>query len=421
MGWLKRMFAVLLALAVLTVGVWPSMARIWLWPTALWLPRGETVAMPWSRWIPVALKLNQGPEVVIRHAAHLDFVGLDDGHYQLDVKLFGWIPWRSLPVTVQNPLRVVPGGESVGIVARTEGLIVTDTLPVLTGRQAVDPALAAGISRGDVIVAANGHQALTIRQFTAFVQRAGRDHRPLRITVKTRYAVKQVYLRPVWSSHDKRWAVGLKLQDRTSGVGTLSFYNPRTLQYFALGHSMTDGLSRRPVSVSGHILGADIVGIVPATAHSPGQKVGILAGSQNIEGTVSDNNAFGITGNLSHPPIWGPQHPLPLAMPDQVHSGPAEIITVLSGQTPEAYSIDILKTVPQYAPHIKGILFRVTDPRLISRTGGVVQGMSGSPIIQDQRVVGAVTHVILSRPTLGYGCYAYWMVLTHQESSALAS
>jgi stage IV sporulation protein B len=101
---------------------------------------------------------------------------------------------------------------------------------------------------------------------------------------------------------------------------------------------------------------------------------------------------------------------MPVAPPDEVHPGPAEIRTVVSGSRPQLFRIQILATAPQTSPMVKGILFRVTDPRLLAVAGGVVEGMSGSPIIQDGRLAGAVTHVFVRQPTLGYGCYAAWLL-----------
>jgi stage IV sporulation protein B len=215
------------------------------------------------------------------------------------------------------------------------------------------------------------------------------------------------------------WRTGLQVRDRLSGVGTLTFYDPRTMTYAALGHSLTAGVTALPVPVrTGWIRDAEIVGVVPATARTPGQKIGILVGHRNVQGTVQTNGQFGIVGHLDRRPILGPVKPVPLALPDQVHTGPATVVTVIHGQTPHPYQIQILKTAPQYAPQIKGILFQITDPRLLKATGGIVQGMSGSPILQDGRLVGAVTHVLLNRPTLGFGCYAYWMWPAGQERQA---
>jgi stage IV sporulation protein B len=218
------------------------------------------------------------------------------------------------------------------------------------------------------------------------------------------------WVTPVWSVVRHTYAIGVKVRERASGVGTLTFYDPTTGEFTALGHSMTDGLTRRPVNIlRGYATGADIVGIVPATATEPGQKVGVLAGPANISGQVTANGEFGLIGHLNHAPIWGPREMLPVALPNQVHPGPAQMITVVHGERPEVFRIDILKAKYQSAPEIKGLLFRVTDSRLIRAAGGIVQGMSGSPIIQDGRLVGAVTHVLVNRPTLGFGCYAYWM------------
>jgi len=191
----------------------------------------------------------------------------------------------------------------------------------------------------------------------------------------------------------------------------LTFWEPKSLAFRALGHSVSDGVTRRPVAVrGGQLLGARIVNIVPGTVDSPGEKVGVLTPPPPVGGRVTGNDAFGLSGVLNRAPTLGPSRPIPLALPDQVHPGPATLLTVIRGLRPERFSVDILAAFPQSRPGVKGILFRVTDPRLLRLTGGVVQGMSGSPLIQDGRLVGAVTHVLVNRPQLGYACYAAWML-----------
>ncbi len=406
----KKMAGAVAALGIMTAGTTAPASRIFHFPERLEVSQGQDVLVNWSRFLPVAIRNGTSQPVMVRGASGLDFQAPQAGHYLLHFRLFGWLPWRGVPVDVTKPVYVVPGGESLGVVVRTRGLVVTHFAPVRVANRIVDPAAEAGVERGDVIAQVDGLPAVGVGVLEQRVNVDGTRHRPVSLRILGARSERVRLVQPVWSSATHQFHIGLDVQDRTSGVGTLSFYNPASDQYAALGHSMTDGLTRRPVGVmAGRAIGADIVGLVPATDTQPGQKVGVLAGPTNISGTVADNGILGIVGHLDHPPVWGPQKEVPIALPDQVHPGPATIITVLHGQSPEMFHIEILKAVQQYAPNVKGLLFRVTDPSLLAKTGGIVQGMSGSPILQNGRLVGAVTHVLVNRPTLGFGCYAYWM------------
>lgn len=406
----KKAWGLAVAVAIVAAGTTVPAKRLALFPEQIKTAAGQDVVVPWSRWLTVSVESGQSRPVLISGASGLDVQATEAGHYLLKFRLFGWIPWRGLPVDVTKPLYVVPGGESVGVLVHTRGLVVTALRPVVSPSRSVDPAAAAGIDRGDVITRVDGRQASSVNVLERRIAADGQHHRVVDLLVQGARSLRQRQVEPAWSTRTHRWQIGAAVQDRTSGVGTLTFFSPTTHRFTALGHSMTDGLTRRPVGVAyGRATGAEIVGLVPATDSQPGQKVGVLAGPDNVSGNVSHNGLFGIVGQLDHAPIWGPDRPMPLAFPDQVRPGPAEIVTVLHGQTPEPFRINIIRTAAQYSPGVKGLLFKVTDPRLMRETGGIIQGMSGSPIIQDGRVVGAVTHVLINRPSLGYGCYAYWM------------
>lgn len=406
----KKAAGALAAAAIVALGTTTPAQQLFNFPLRLQVPQGQDAYVPWSRWLPVSIVSGANKPVMVSGAEGLDFEAPELGHYLLRLRLFGWLPWRGLPVDVTKPIYVVPGGESMGVLVHMRGLVVTGFSPVESQGRTMDPAVAAGLERGDVITQIDGQAASNIGVLDRRVRLDGAQRRPVHLMVMGARSSRIRDVEPVWNQKTHRWHIGVEVQDRTSGVGTMTFYSPKTYQFTALGHSMTDGLTRRPVGVeAGRATGAEIVGVVPSTDTQPGQKVGVLAGPANISGEVTYNGMFGIVGHLDHRPLWGPVRPVPLAVPDQVRTGPAKIITVLHGQKPEIYDVEILKTAAQYSPNVKGLLFRVTDPSLLRETGGIIQGMSGSPIIQGGRVVGAVTHVLVNRPQLGFGCYAYWM------------
>lgn len=398
------------AAAAVALGTSVPAQRLLAFPSAVHTTQGHDLLLPWSRWLPISVAGSSAQAGLVDGAEKIDVHAPNAGHFLLRLRLFGRIPWRGVPVEVTKPVYVVPGGESVGVLAHTRGLMVTGLSPVDAGGRVSDPAAEAGIERGDVITEVDGQPAASVKALEQRVARDGSQHRLVRLLVEGSRSNRQRQVAPVWSARTHSWHIGAHVQDRTSGVGTITFFNPGNYRFTALGHSVSDGLTRRPVGLAaGTVTGAEIVGLVPATDNQPGQKVGVLAGPDNISGAAGFNGMFGIVGQLDHPPLWGPHRALPLAYPDQVHDGPAQILTVLHGQMPEIYHIEIVKTAAQYEPQVKGLLFKVTDPRLLKQTGGIIQGMSGSPIIQNGRVVGAVTHVLVNRPTLGFGCYPFWM------------
>ncbi len=397
------------AIAVMTTGFLRPVRSMVKIPQVIMVPSGQRITLPWSSWVTVTSPV--GERVSVK-PGFVHVGGLNPGHFVIRTKLFGWIPWRSFPVEVIKPVYEVPGGESIGVVVNTRGLVVRGYAPVSVGGHFVDPAKEAGIDKGDVIVKANHRLVTSNRVLQEAIQQSGRRHKPVALGVQGARRYHWRYVKPVWSPVLRTWHIGVMVQGGASGVGTLTFYNPESLKYAALGHSITDGVTPSPIAINGgRVTGARIVGIIASRSDGPGQKIGVLASGKNVQGTVVANSFFGITGRLTHQPIWGAHHALPVALPDQVHPGPAQIVTVLHDQKTQLFSIRIIKTYPQWHAHTKGLLFEVDDPHLLRQTGGIVQGMSGSPIIQDGKLVGAVTHVLLSRPNLGYGCYAYWMAM----------
>lgn len=407
---LKRLAGWCVAAALVALASSVPVRELATLPTRIELPVTERMAVPWDRWIPVTVV--PGPGLSVRPGHHAwEVSAARVGQYQVQLKWFGWLPFKQVPVRVVPKQQVVPGGQSIGVVVRTEGLIVTGYRPWAGPHGALDPAESAGIDVGDVILAVDGHAVTSQASLRRAAEAAGRAGRPLFITDQGARRTLVRVVRPVYNPAQHRYQLGVAVQNQTSGVGTLTFWNPRTGAYAALGHSISDGLTRRPVGIAaGRIMAATVIGVVPGEPNRAGQKVGVLAGTQLIDGSVARNDRFGLWGRLVRPPEEGPTRAVPLAMADQVHPGPARIWTVVSGNRPQSYGIWIERAYPQTAPATKGILFRVTDARLLRTTGGVVQGMSGSPILQNGRLVGAVTHVLLSRPDWGYGCYAEWMV-----------
>jgi len=330
------------------------------------------------------------------------------GEYAVEFRLFGLLPIRRVSLIVADRMMVMPGGHSIGVILRSSGLVVTGLSPVVTvdGRE-VWPAKNAGIEAGDVILSAGDKQVSTKEELAILVDHAGREGQWVDLLVeKPDGSVIRRTLSPV-RHRNGGFQIGILVKDTLAGVGTLTFYDPSTGIYAALGHVISEGDSQRPATMKqGQIVKATVTGVQPSRKGSPGEVMGTFIEGQDVIGTILQNGQCGITGVLStglSNPYY--ESPIPLGLESQVKKGPAVILTTVEGSKVEQYSIEIEQLFSGGSAS-KGFVVRVTDERLLEKTGGIVQGMSGSPIIQDGVLVGAVTHVLVNDPTRGYGTYA---------------
>ncbi|MBQ9950155.1 MAG: SpoIVB peptidase, partial [Clostridia bacterium] len=208
------------------------------------------------------------------------------------------------------------------------------------------------------------------------------------------------------------YKLGLWVREDTAGVGTLSYYNPKTQTFGALGHPVTDIDTGDIFTVeNGNICECRIIDITPGKSGTPGELTGMFSQNSTVLGNIYKNTEFGIFGSISPASQLSFLYPdgVRLAYPDEVHTGDASIICTLDDNIAREYSCRLVKCKKQDSPAIKGLVVEITDSELINKTGGIVQGMSGSPIIQDGKLAGVVTHVMINNPLRGYGMYAYWM------------
>ncbi|MDD4335756.1 MAG: SpoIVB peptidase [Desulfotomaculaceae bacterium] len=337
-------------------------------------------------------------------------VAAEPGDYQVRRSLFGLIPIRDV-LSAVSQVMVIPGGQSIGVLIHSQGLIVAGYSTVLDqyGNH-VNPSKA--LQEGDVILKINDVVLRSEAQFREAVAAAGAVGKPLTIEVKRGDRTFVVDVNPVFCRDTLSFKVGLLIRNSTAGIGTLTFYEPESMIYGALGHMVTDSDSSRPVEISdGRIIGADVQNIHRGKKGQPGEKIGLLPGDKIVNGTITKNSKQGIFGDLKNIFLKDAYaEPIPVAAVNQIHEGQAEMLTVVEENNVEKFTIEIIK-INSLARHDgKAIVIKVTDQRLLEKSGGIVQGMSGSPIIQDNRLVGAVTHVFVNDPTKGYGIPAEWMV-----------
>lgn len=333
------------------------------------------------------------------------------GLYTLRLRLFGFLPWRAVRVRAVPVPELVPGGQTVGIVLRAKGPLVVGLAALQTAAGLVpSPAGRAGVHVGDSLVSIDGHAVRSDADISAAVAAAGIAGTTIDLQVLRRGRAMTMVIRPLFDPSLGRYLLGARVRDGATGIGTLTFMEQGG-GYGALGHAVVDpGLGTPVLLGEGQLLPSVISGMQPSRDGRPGEKVGLLVGGLPPLGVVTTNGALGVFGVLTRSVMPGPvPSAVPVALPDQIHPGRAELLTVVSGHEIGAFQMRITAVLPQRQPSSKGLVLRITDPRLLAATGGIVQGMSGSPILQDGRLVGAVTHVFIDDPSRGYGVLAQWM------------
>ncbi len=328
------------------------------------------------------------------------------GKKEIDCSLFG-VALKRIPAFIGERPYLVPGGQAVGISIYTEGVLVVGVGSVTgeSGRR-FDPASEAGIKPGDIIVSVNGSPVNDSKELKDMLD-ASDGSAQLLIERDGKSFETNV---PVILSEDGSRRIGAWVRDSTVGIGTLSFYDADSGAYAALGHAVADADTGELLKVrDGKLVIASILGVTKGRRGAPGELHGTFDGASTALGSITGNTELGIAGSLAEEAIaMIGGEPIPVAFPDEVNTGSAVLIASVDGCVRE-YSCRIIKTGRQDEPAEKGIVVEVTDRELIEMTGGIVQGMSGSPVIQDGKLVGAVTHVFVNDPQKGYGAYAYWM------------
>ena len=303
--------------------------------------------------------------------------------------------------------KVYLGGIPIGIGLAEDGLIVTGTVDVITDEGARCPARGSEILTGDLIVSVNGKSISSARDFASEVQKADAD---VTLTVKRGEQTFSVNLIPVTDTLTGLKKLGLILKNGINGIGTLTFVTKESLKFGALGHGIVDGdTGKLFIGDVGSLYACRITGCKRAEEGKAGQLIGSFVDREHPIGEIRRCDAFGVYGTAS-PQMTSGLIEIPIASRKEIKTGDALIYSTIEGETPKAYKIEIIKTSSQKKPQEKGMLIRVTDEALLSATGGILQGMSGSPIVQNGKLVGAVTHVLVNDSTLGYGLYLDWML-----------
>ncbi|ESU30474.1 peptidase S55 [Bacillus sp. 17376] len=333
------------------------------------------------------------------------------GKDEMVLELAGF-PVKKVDVNVLKDFKVRPGGQSIGVKLNTVGVLVVGHHQVQADEGRVSPGEKAGIKKGDIITEINGQQIEKMADISPFVKQAGEDGKPLNVVIKRENEKIKTQLQPKRDVNENNYKLGLYIRDSAAGIGTMTFYHPQSKKYGALGHVISDMDTKKPIVVGdGQIVRSTVTSIEKGGKGNPGEKLARFSSDQEVIGNIKRNSPFGIFGELNKDISNGVfDKPLPIALSHEVKEGPAKILTVVNNDEVNLFDIEIVSTIPQKFPATKGMVIKVTDPELLEKTGGIVQGMSGSPIIQGDKLVGAVTHVFVNDPTSGYGVHIEWML-----------
>lgn len=415
----RSALGILIAVLIVAFCISPQFRGIYSLPPHMRLIEGETASFTVNFPLTVAVSHDLERSINITSpffalSRAVFFEPAKSGQAAVEFKLLGIIPIRTVEVDVLPAISLVPGGHSIGVILHSHGVIVVGNSPIQTEQgQYATPAKDAGISIGDVILSINGIPVQSDTQVAELIDSSGKNEHSLDMLLKRGDEQIHVTLNPVLCNDTKRYRIGLFVRDSAAGVGTLTFYEPNSRTYGALGHIITDNDTNQPIDCEqGKIVLATVSGIQHGKRGQPGEKIGVFIEEDQLLGDIQKNTQFGIYGQLNAPldnELYTKE--IPVASMNQIQTGSAEMLTVVDGQTIEKFGIEIQKINMQDSPEGKGLVIKVTDPRLLEKTGGIVQGMSGSPIIQNGKLVGAVTHVFVHDPTKGYGCFIDWMLM----------
>lgn len=336
-----------------------------------------------------------------------ELAAINSSERKMDIKLLGIFKVKSISVSTVKAQSVSPSGKPFGIKLLTKGIVTIGIGDVSTENGNVSPAKEAGIKEGDILISINGEKIIDTNDFTQKLQQYSQKDDNVEIIYQRDGKERKANVKPVISKIDNKARAGLWVRDSSAGLGTMTFVNPENKVFGGLGHPVCD-------IDTGIILPIDKAYSVPVIINSvtkgvkgnPGALNGSFISSESM-GDVILNNESGVFGILEQ---VDEENTMPVSLKQDVQVGEAKILTTIEGTAPQEYDIIIEKINYDYTQMSKNMIIKITDKELLEKTGGVVQGMSGSPIIQNGNFVGAITHVFVNDPERGYGIFAENMI-----------
>lgn len=330
----------------------------------------------------------------------------EEGEAKLSLRIFGIIPFKTVQVRSIESQKVIASGAPIGIKLKTNGIIIINVSGViLKDGTKIIPAETAGLITGDILKKAGGKILGSISDLIDVVKTS--QGTPIDVTYRRQDTDYNTTITPVKSEDDDEYRIGIWVRDSSAGIGTLTFIDPANKIYGALGHGINDIDTGSLLQVgSGSLMESNIQGIKKGIKGSPGELEGDFLNNPKIVGDIKLNCDFGIFGKINENTIskkWGKT--FEIGSHSTVKVGKASILACINKNMVEEYEIEIQRIARADLSSTKNMVLRITDKRLLDSTGGIVQGMSGSPIIQDGRIIGAVTHVFINDPMRGYGVF----------------
>ena len=332
------------------------------------------------------------------------------GKVSFSLNLFNLIPLKNIDVNVIPKTTVVPMGNAIGMKLYTAGVLVVG-MSEIEGKK---PYENSGIKEGDRIIQINQNQIDSTDDLMQAVNKSDGNN----ISIKYVRDEKTITtsIKPVKNSSNE-YKIGLWVRDATAGVGTLTFYEPASGMFATLGHGIMDIDTAELIKIAnGELVTTNILSINKGTKGNPGEIRGTIEAGHTI-GTISKNTKFGVFGTINKTPYLSipNTNEMQVALREEIKTGKAQIICELENGKKEYYDIEIQKVFINNNKDNKSMLIKIIDTKLLEKTGGIIQGMSGAPIIQNGKFIGAVTHVLVNDPTIGYGVFADIMLKQMKE------
>ncbi len=370
--------------------------------------------------IPKKIVLLEGEEIKIKKLYGLNLSYTSDSkevwknqvteNKKVDVKLLGNIKVKEVSVTVYPKVKVIPTGNLIGLKLYTNGVLVIGSTEIITNDgQAKKPYEHLDIKEGDTILEIDKKEIDTSKTLQKIINES--KGRTLEIKYASNGEIKTGNITPIKIS-EHEYKIGLWVRDSASGVGTMSFYDPTSKKFAALGHGISDSDTGELLNIEkGEMVNSRIITITKGQKGFPGEIKGSISKESSI-GHVNQNTNFGIFGNLVETPKTLEKYKdgIEIALRSDIQEGKATIISTLENNKLEEFEIEITDIYQENNSDNKSMKLKITDERLLDKTGGIICGMSGSPIIQNDKIIGVLTNVLVSDPSVGYGVFSDIMI-----------
>lgn len=406
---LKNKYLYIAFCVITTLLLLPTLVNILFFPKEINLLAGNTHKLNFNIPVVATVKADENNDININNEPLDDKTSLNlnndiylnsekEGSHNMMLSVMG-IPLKNVTVSVLPDMKLIPAGNSIGVRINTDGVMVLGIGPVLSkdGKE-YEPAKNI-LKPGDMILKVNDIPIDSKETLMTCIE----QNDMLNIEIRRDNNIENVNIRCIKGTDDKN-KIGVWVRDSTQGIGTLTYINPNDASFGALGHGIVDVDTREIMKVKdGKLMQSDIIDIKKGEKGSPGELVGNIQ-NKNELGEIKENTSVGIYGTITNNKFIDISKAIPVGLKDTVQIGEASILCDIDGSVKE-YSIEIESINKYNIDSSKSMVIKITDERLLSKTNGIIQGMSGSPIIQDGKLIGAVTHVFVNDPTKGYGIY----------------